>query len=445
MHWRSRRAAAAYPEIDHRGVASRGEGARRLDKLGVASHPRAMQQIGVELIVVGGGLTGLTLGIACAEAGLEVAVVDREDPAAMLAEPFDGRTTAIAQGSKRVLDGIGLWPLVAAEAEPILEIRVADGGSPLFLHYDHRDIGDAPLGYIVENRVLRRALVERARALPALRHLAPVAVERVEREPAFATAHLADGSALRGELVAACDGRNSPLRRAAGIQTIAWDYPQTGIVCTVGHELPHRGVAVEHFLPAGPFAILPMTGRRSSIVWTERAALAPRLMTLDAPGFAGELAHRFGDFLGEIEVLGPRWSYPLSLMHARRYAAPRLALVGDAAHVIHPIAGQGLNLGIRDIAALAELVVDARRLGLDIADAEVLTQYERRRRFDNLTLAAVTDGLNRLFSNAVPPVRLARDMGLALVDRLPPVKRLLMRHAMGMVGDLPRLVRGERL
>jgi 2-octaprenyl-6-methoxyphenol hydroxylase len=399
----------------------------------------------VELIIVGGGLSGLTLAIACAAAGIEVAVVDREDPATMLAEPFDGRTTAVAEGSKRVLDGIGVWPLAAQEAEPILEIRVADGTSPLFLHYDHRDLGTTPLGYIVENRVLRRALIERARALPALAHLAPLAVERVERGAGSALVHLADGGVLRGELVAACDGRRSPLREAAGIRAVAWDYPQTGIVCTVRHALPHRGVAVEHFLPAGPFAILPMTGQRSSIVWTERADLAPGLMALDAPHFHAELARRFGDFLGEVEVVGPRWSYPLSLLHAERYVAPRLALVADAAHVIHPIAGQGLNLGIRDIAVLAELIVDARRLGLDIGSTEVLERYQRWRRFDNVALAAVTDGLNRLFSNAVPPVKLARDLGLALVDRLPPLKRVLMRHAMGLVGDLPRLARGEPL
>jgi 2-octaprenyl-6-methoxyphenol hydroxylase len=250
---------------------------------------------------------------------------------------------------------------------------------------------------------------------------------------------------LQGELIAACDGRHSPLRRDAAIETIAWDYPQASIVCTVEHALPHRGVAVEHFLPAGPFAILPMTGNRSSIVWTEHAALAPELMALAAAPFVVELARRFGDFLGEIAVIGRRWSYPLSLMHARRYAAERLVLVGDAAHVIHPIAGQGLNLGIRDIAALSELIIDARRLGLDIGDSQALEHYQRWRRVDNLILAGVTDGLNRLFSNSFSPLRLARDMGLAAVDRMPPVKRLLMRHAMGMVGDLPRLVRGETL
>ena len=405
----------------------------------------ALHEIRVELIVVGGGLAGLTLAIACADAGIEVAVVDREDPRTMLAAPFDGRTTAIAHGSQQVLAGIGLWPLVAAEAEPILEIRVADSGSPLFLHYDHHEVGENPLGYIVENRVLRRALMARAAQLPTLRHLAPLAVDRVEREACGATACLADGRRLRGQLVAACDGRGSPLRRTAGIKTLEWTYPQTSIVCTVRHALPHRGVAIEHFLPAGPFAILPMTESRSSIVWTERADLAPGLLALNAATFVAELGRRFGDFLGALEVVGPRFSYALSLLHAERYAVPRLVLVGDAAHVIHPIAGQGLNLGIRDVAALAELVVDARRLGLDIADAGVLARYERWRRFDNLMLAAVTDGLNRLFSNSVPPVKLARDVGLAMVGRMPPLKRFLMRHAMGVVGDLPRLVRGEPL
>jgi 2-octaprenyl-6-methoxyphenol hydroxylase len=235
------------------------------------------------------------------------------------------------------------------------------------------------------------------------------------------------------------------LRRAAGIRTVEWQYRQTGIVTTVRHERPHRGIAVEHFLPAGPFAILPMTGNRSSIVWTERAELAPRLIALSDAAFSAELAARFGDFLGTVEPVGPRWTYPLGLLLAERYVAPRLALVGEAAHMIHPIAGQGLNLGIRDVAALAELVIDARRLGLDIGDDTVLQRYQQWRRFDALTLAAVTDGLNRLFSNSIAPVRLARDVGLAAVDRLPPLKRLLMRDAMGLVGDLPRLVRGEPL
>jgi 2-octaprenyl-6-methoxyphenol hydroxylase len=398
-----------------------------------------------ELIVSGGGLVGLTLAIAAASAGLDVTVVDREAPPRMVAEAFDGRSSAIAFGSQRVLAGIGLWDKIAAEAEPIREIRVADGDSPLFLHYDHSELGDDPLGYIVENRVLRRALFARVAELPHLRHLAPATVVKAERGGAGVRVELEDGRSLRGSLLVGADGRLSPLRRDAGIRTVEWSYPQTGIVCTVHHERPHLGIAVEHFLPAGPFAILPMTSDRSSIVWTERAALAPRMMALGEADFLAELSHRFGDFLGKLTIVGPRWSYPLSLMHAQNYVGQRLALIGDAAHVIHPIAGQGLNLGLRDVAALAELIVDARRLGLDIGNPDTLARYERWRRFDNTMLAAVTDGLNRLFSNSLTPLATVRDVGLAIVNRLPPAKRFLMRHAMGMVGDLPRLVRGERL
>jgi 2-octaprenyl-6-methoxyphenol hydroxylase len=250
---------------------------------------------------------------------------------------------------------------------------------------------------------------------------------------------------VRAALVAAADGKRSPLRRAAGVRTVEWRYPQTSIVCTVRHAEPHRGVAVEHFLPGGPFAILPMTGNRSSIVWTEAAALAPKLLALNGAEFAAQLGRRFGDFLGAVEPVGPRWSYPLELIHAQSYVAERLALVGEAAHVIHPIAGQGLNLGIRDVAVLAELLIDRRRLGLDVGAPELLSDYERRRRVDNLTLAAVTDALNRLFSNANHPLKLVRDLGLAAVNVVPPLKRVLMRHAMGTLGTVPRLVRGERL
>ncbi len=401
--------------------------------------------IRTELLVVGGGLAGMALAAICAGVGIETVLVDREDPARLLDAGFDGRTTALALGSQRVLAGAGLWPEIAGEAEPIREIRVADADSRHFLHYDHRLVGDAPLGFIVENRVLRRALLSRLAALPNLTHLAPRVVRGVAYGPTTAEAALDDGGSVRATLVAAADGRLSPLREAAGIRCVTWTYPQTGIVCTVRHAEPHRGIAVEHFLPAGPFAILPMTGQRSSIVWTERADLAPTLLALEDAAFADELARRFGDHLGALEVVGPHWSYPLSFLHAARYVAPRIALIGEAAHVIHPIAGQGLNLGIRDVAALAELIVDARRLGLDIGSGPVLEPYERRRRLDAVLLAAATDGLNRLFSNALPPLQLARDLGLAAVDRLPPLKRLFMRHAMGTLGALPRLARGEAL
>jgi 2-octaprenyl-6-methoxyphenol hydroxylase len=401
-----------------------------------------------ELLIAGGGLNGLALGIACAGAGLSTILVDRQDLAATTAEGFDGRASAIAYASRLVLDGIGVWPGVAPEAEPIREIRVADDDSPLFLHYDHRDLGGdpaTPLGYIVENRVLRRVLLDRARALPELTLLSPRTVAAVNADAGGAVALLDGGGTLKTRLVAAADGHNSPLRRAAQIRTVEWRYDQVGIVATVAHERPHAGIAVEHFLPAGPFAILPMTGNRSSIVWTEAAALAPRLVALPDAEFAAELRARFSDFLGRIEPVGPRFTYQLSLMQAERYVASRLALIGEAAHVIHPIAGQGLNIGIRDVAALAEAVVDSRRLGLDIGDPSVLERYQRWRRADAVLLAAVTDGLNRLFSNTVPPIRLVRGLGLAMVDRVPPLKRLLMRHAMGVLGDRPRLARGEPL
>jgi 2-octaprenyl-6-methoxyphenol hydroxylase len=400
----------------------------------------------VELLIAGGGLVGLLLGIACAGAGLEVAIVDPQDPEAIPEDGYDARSSAIAYASRRALDGLGLWQQIATEAEPILEIRVADNNSPLFLHYDHRDLGTGdPLGYIVENRVLRRALIERLRALPNLSFRPRRKVAAAETSSVSAVAVLSNGERVGARLVAAADGQGSPLRRAAGIAVVEWRYPQTSITTTVRHERPHGGVAVEHFLPAGPFAILPMTGLRSSVVWTERAELAVRLAALPDAAFAAELGARFGDFLGSVEPLGPRATYPLGLMLANRYSARRLALVGEAAHLIHPIAGQGLNLGIRDVAALAELVIDARRLGLDIGNDVLLGRYQLWRRSDALQLATVTDGLNRLFSNAIAPVRLVRDLGLAAVNRLPPLKRLLMRDAMGLTGDLPRLLRGEPL
>ncbi|SMF09508.1 2-octaprenyl-6-methoxyphenol hydroxylase [Tistlia consotensis] len=417
----------------------------------------------VEVAIAGGGLAGLTLGCALAGAGLEVAVVDAEAPATALDEPFDGRASAIALGSQRLLRGIGVWRHVGADAAPIHDIRVSDGrvgeaASRLFLHYDVEEVagelgpepGGPAMGWIVENRVTRRALHRRAAELPTLRHLAPARVEGAERGESRAVMTLADGRRVTAPLVVACDGRNSPLRQAAGIPMTRWDYPQDGIVATLIHALDHEGVAHEHFLPSGPFAVLPLTdlpdGRhRSSLVWTERREVADGVMRLDDAAFSREIERRFGDSLGRIEVAGRRWRYPLGLQLAQRTIDRRLALVGDAAHVIHPIAGQGFNLGLRDIGALAEVLVDARRLGLDLGSAPVLERYQRWRRFDNLALVAVTDGLNRLFSNDLGSLRLARDLGLAAVNRAAPLKRLFMRHAMGLVGELPRLCRGEPL
>ena len=408
-----------------------------------------------EVLIVGGGMVGLTLGLTLAGAGVEVVVVDREDSAKVQDAAFDGRASAIARGSQQALAGAGLWDAMAPSAQPILDIRVSDGrigagASSLFLHYDHREVGDAPLGCIVENRAIRRALHSEAGRRAGLRLAAPAQVAALERGSAGVEARLDDGTKLTARLAVAAEGRNSPLREAAGIRTTSWNYPQSGIVCTVAHERPHNGVAHEHFLPSGPFAMLPMTDaedgtHRSSIVWTEKRDLAPAMMALDGGDFAREIARRFGDSLGRLEAIGGRWCYPLSLLYAERSVDKRLALVGDAAHGIHPIAGQGLNLGLRDVAALAETVVDARRLGLDVGGPEVLARYERWRRTDSLLLIAATDGLNRLFSNDIAPLRLARDLGLAAVNRVPPLKRFFMNHAMGLVGDLPRLIRGEAL
>ena len=407
-----------------------------------------------EVLVVGGGLVGATLASALASAGIETVVVDRENPEDVLKMTFDGRASAIAAGSRHMMEAIGLWDLVADQAQPILDIMVTDGRigrrkSPLHLHYDHREVGEA-MGHIVENRVLRQGQQKLLPSFERLTVLAPVGVERVVRTTSHATATLTDGRKVRARLVAGCDGRGSPLRKAAGIRTAHWTYDQAGIVATLEHDADHKGTAHEHFLPSGPFAMLPMADgpqgqHRSSIVWTERKRLAEHFYALDTDAFTREVLRRFGDEYGDVREVGPRFKYPLSGLHAERYIDTRLALVGDSAHAIHPIAGQGLNLGLRDVAALAECIVDARRLGMDVGNPDVLRRYQRWRRPDNLILVAATHTLDHLFSNDFGPLRLARDLGLAGVNRLGPVKKLFMQHAMGTLGDLPRLIRGEQL
>jgi 2-octaprenyl-6-methoxyphenol hydroxylase len=404
----------------------------------------------VDVVVIGGGPIGGLTACCLASAGIGVAVIEASDPAALAKPGTDGRSIAIALSAQRVFAGAGVWPLMEAEAEPILEIRVTDGASPLFLHYDHNAIGDEPFGWIVENTTIRRALHQRLGELDNAQVLAPARVIDVERGATHATVTLADGRSLRCSLVVAADGRPSPTRKGAGIGVRRFEYHQSGIVCTVAHERPHDGVAHEHFLPSGPFAILPMRGtvehpHRSSIVWTERLHLADTIVKQDDESFLAELQTRFGDFLGKIALDGPRFHYPLTLQIADRAIDRRLALVGDAAHGMHPVAGQGMNMGVRDVAALAEVVVDARRLGLDVGGPDVLERYQRWRRFDNMLMLGLTDVLVRLFSNDIGPLKLARDLGLAAVQAMPRAKRFFMKHAMGVVGDLPRLMRGERL
>jgi 2-octaprenyl-6-methoxyphenol hydroxylase len=397
-----------------------------------------------DLAVVGGGLAGLALAVAVAGAGPRVALIERNPLELTTRRAFDGRTTAVSPGSRRFLEVTGVWAAVAPSAEPILDIEVMEGFSPLSVHYDHRTVG-LPLGHIVENAVLRDALVARARELPELSVLAPAVLEGTEREAGRARLRLADGRALTTPLIAACDGKGSPLRAAAGIRAEVSDYGQIALVLNLAHERPHLGRAIERFFPDGPFAMLPMRGRRSSIVWALDSALARDLIALDDEAFLAEAAERFGDHLGELRLDGARFSYPLQLVVSERFTDVRLALVGDAARGIHPIAGQGWNLGLRDVAALAEIVVDSWRLGLDPGGADALLRYAGWRRFDSLALVGVTDGLTRLFGNDILPLRIARELGLGLVDRLPPLKRLFMRHAMGELGDLPRTLRGEAL
>jgi len=411
----------------------------------------ASQPLKVDILVIGGGLAGGTLSLALAQNGFRVATVDIEDTQGWTDRGFDGRASAIALSSQRVLDGVGLWDEIKDETAPIKDIRVADGNSPLFLHYDHTELGDEPFGYMVENRSIRKGLNALVPKTENLTYFAPNTVQELDRAKNGVFATLNDGREIRADLVVACDGRRSPTREGAGIKLTSWDYQQAGIVCTVEHERSHDFCAQEHFLPSGPFAILPLPGTaekpacRSSIVWTERADLWPIMMDLSDEDFKEELELRFGDFLGAIEVVGPRFAYPLTLQYAETYIAERLALVADSAHGMHPIAGQGLNMGLRDVAALAEVLVEARRLGQDIGALNVLEKYQQWRRFDNDLMLGVTDVLVKLFSNDIEPLKLARDLGMATVNQFPDLKRFFMRHAMGTVGDLPRLMRGETL
>ena len=395
-----------------------------------------------DLIVLGGGLTGLALADAVGSAGFAVAVVERAPLAAFTAAPFDGRATAIALGGRRMLETVGVWPHLESTAQPILDIVVREGFSPLAVHYDHRAVGGEPLGFIVENRAIRNGLLARAGELPNVRLIAPAEMVGLEIDASRVEMTLADGRQLVAPLLAVCEGKFSRTRERLGIRLRQWAYNQTGIVCTLRHEQSHRGVAVERFFPDGPFARLPMQGNRCSLVWALDDALAKLVCALDDKAFLGEVAERFGDDLGELTLEGRRWQYPLVLTFAQSYTAERAVLVGDAARGIHPIAGQGWNLALRDVAAVAEIVADRLRLGLDPGDATALERYAAWRRFDGLALVAITDGINRLFANDIFPLRALREAGLALVDRLPPVKRFFMRHAMGLAGDLPRAMRG---
>lgn len=401
-----------------------------------------------DVVIAGAGYVGLASAVAMVSArpSLSVTVVDAAPEGVWRR---DGRASAIAAAASRMLHQMGCWEAILPQAEPITDMiitdsRTADPVRPVLLTFDGEAEAGEPFAHMVENRVLNGALRARAAEL-GIAIVEGIAVAGYEPGPAAVRVELANGTVLRPRLLVAADGVRSRLRDMAGIRTSRWDYGQSGIVCTVAHERPHNGRAVEHFLPAGPFATLPLTGNRSSIVWAEKTADAERLVAADPLVFEAELERRFGLALGEIRVEDKPRAWPLGLTLAREFVRPRLALAGDAAHGIHPIAGQGLNLGFKDAAALAEVVVEADRLGRDIGALDVLEDYQAWRRFDTLQMGITTDVLTRLFSNDVAPVRAIRGIGLGLVDRIPRLKAFFIRQASGLTGNTPRLLRGEAI
>src|SRR5215207_8906413 len=400
------------------------------------------------IVICGGAFAGLALALALRQGlGAEIPVIVA-DPALATRPSRDPRATAIVAACRRLFEALGVWGQVAANAQPILDMvvtdsKLEDATRPVFLTFAGDVEPGEPFAHMVENRHLIDALAARAEAAGV--ELRATAVSSFDSRADGVDVTLADGSTVAASLLVAADGARSKLRERAGIATHGWDYDQSGIVVTVGHERDHHGRAEEHFLPAGPFAILPLTGKRSSLVWTENRTEAARIIALGEEAFHGELEQRFGLHLGEVKALDKPRAFPLGYFVARSFIAERLALVGDAAHVIHPIAGQGLNMGLKDIAALAEVVVDAARLGLDPGSLAVLERYQRWRRFDTMAMGIATDGLNRLFSNRSDALRIVRDVGLGLVERMPRMKEFFIREAAGLVGDVPKLLRGEAL
>ena len=403
-----------------------------------------------DIAIVGGGLNGTALAIALAQAGQRVTLIDAQKTQTQAQDGFDGRSYAMALTSVRLLQGIGVWDQLSATAQPMLEIKVSDGRagegpSPLFMHFDHAEIEEGPMGHMVEDRHLRRALLEAVRGTEGITHLDGRQVVAQAPETAGISLTLDGDQRLRARVLVGADGRGSGTAARAGIKRFEWAYDQTALVCAIRHERPHHGVAHQFFMPPGPLAILPLTDNRSSIVWSETTTAAAEINALDDAAYLDVLRPRFGDFLGEISLAGARYTYPLGLSLAHEMVARRVALLGDAAHGVHPIAGQGLNAGMRDVAALAQVIVDAARRGEDIGSDAALARYQEWRRFDNTALALATDSFNRLFSNDNPLVRMARDIGMAAINALPGLRRGFIREAAGLTGDLPRLMQGSKL
>jgi len=404
-----------------------------------------------DILIAGGGLNGPALALALAQGGFRVTVVDARPAPARAEAGFDGRSYALAIASKRLLTMIGVWGRVADKAQPILEIKASDGragagGSPFFLHFDHAEIEEGPMGFLLEDRYLYAAFLAAMEDAPGGTLLSgeTVVAQAVDAQGVAVT--LASGARLTARLLVGCDGRGSGVATRAGIARVGWRYGQTALVTAVAHERDHHGIAHQFFMPGGPLAILPLKGgHHSSIVWSEAEAVAEAIQALPDAEYLAALRPRFGDFLGEISLAGARYTYPLSLALAERFVADRLALVGDSAHGVHPIAGQGLNLGLRDVGALAEVLVLATRRGEDIGAAPVLERYQRWRRFDTTALALGMDTVNRVFSNDNPLLRVGRDLGMGIVNAFPGLRRRFIRQAAGLTGDLPKLLQGKAL
>ncbi len=401
-----------------------------------------------DIVIAGGGLNGLSMALALRAGGFAVVLVDPVAQKIRANSKFDGRSYALSIASKRVLSALGVWDSIADTA-PILGIKVTDGRageapSPLMLAFDHAEIEEGPMGFMAEDRKLRPALLAACRDAGVVQ-IEGDSVASEAADESGVTVTLGSGKTLGARLLIACDGKKSAIATRAGIRKTGWEYDQTSLVCAIAHELPHHGIAHQYFMPAGPLAILPLKGNRCSIVWTERRARAEAIQAMSDADYLAELRPRFGTFLGDIELAGARFTYPLALSIADRFLSDRIALVGDAAHVVHPIAGQGLNAGLKDVAALAEVLTDAHRRGEDIGRAEVLERYQRWRRFDTAALAVATDGFNRLFSNDNSALRLIRDIGMAATNAVPGLRRALIREAAGLTGDLPRLAKGQAL
>ena len=395
-----------------------------------------------DCIVLGGGLIGLTAALALSKLDLNIAIVERNPLEKLRKSSGDQRTSAISASGKVMLDTLGVWDLLKSNAEPILDIRVSEKNTKGFVHYSHVDADNEPMGYIIENEIIKKTLINSNKASPNVSLIFGQSVNGLSNGQAAIQLELSNSNLLNGNLLVAADGANSPIRTLTGLKTTKVDYKQTSIVFTVNHTLPHNGVAHERFLPGGPIAFLPMTGQRSSVVWTEKTSIAEELTNLDTEDFLRGASIRIDDCLGKLSLIGSWATYPLSLTYAENIIEDRLVLVGDAAHRIHPIAGQGLNLGLRDIAHLVDKLAQAQHTGLDVGSYEVLRRFQSSRLVDNTSLIAATDGLNRLFSNDSRIIKLLRGVGLSGVNMAGPLKQVFMRAAMGHLGQLPSLLEG---